>query len=135
MRLKGELEAKGAQVLLLVQGTVDGMGSGWLLSGQPIVVAEQFREQTLSLAPDPAQWTNLGSRHDRTDFYGELPLTTILGNVNADILFVLFPLQVEPMGPIANDAHILRPEKDYPVWRSRIPEGYICLDSVKIEFP
>ncbi len=59
-----------------------------------------------------------------------LHVTTILGDVNADILFVLYPLQVEPMGSIDGDPHIL----DYPVWRSRVPEGCIQLDSVSIEF-
>ena len=74
-------------------------------------------------------------RHDRTDFYGELPLSTILSNVNVDILLVLYPLNIEPMGSIEDDPHILRPEKDYPVWRSRLPEGYVHLDEVRIRFP
>lgn len=134
VRLKGELEAKGAQMLLLCQGTQDGLGSGWLLTGQPLEVTDEWSEQTIRLDPDPAQWKCLRSRHDRTDYYGELPLTTILGDANADILFVLYPLQVEPMGTIDGDPHLLRPEKDYPVWRSRVPEGYILLDSVRIEF-
>jgi hypothetical protein len=37
------------------------------------------------------------------------------------------------MGPIGGDPHRLRPEKDYPVWRSRLPEGYVILDEVRIE--
>lgn len=135
VRLRGELEEKGAQLLLLVQGSQGGLGSGWLLTGQPLEVTGDWSEQELTCNPDPAQWKNLGSRHDRADFYGELSLTTILGDVNADILFVLYPLNVEPMGPIEGDPHILRPEKDYPVWRSRVPEGYILMDSVSIEFP
>ena len=135
LRLKGELEAKGAQMLLLCQGSQGDLGSGWLLTGQPLEVTEDWSEQTLTVVPDPAQWNCLGSRHDRTDFYGEIPLTTILGNANSNILFVLHPLQIEPMGPIDGDPHLLRPEKDYPVWRSRLPEGYILLDTVSIEFP
>ena len=58
----------------------------------------------------------------------------MLGDVNADILLVLFPLDVAPMGPLNGDPHLLRPEKDYPVWRSRLPEGYVMLDEVRIEF-
>ena len=73
-------------------------------------------------------------RHDRTDFYGELPLSTILSNVNVDILLVLYPLDIEPMEPIEADRHLLRPEKDYPVWRARLPEGYVFLDEVRISF-
>ena len=50
------------------------------------------------------------------------------------ILFVLSPLDGAPMGPLAGDPHLLRPERDYPVWRSRLPEGYMLLDEVRIEF-
>jgi hypothetical protein len=38
------------------------------------------------------------------------------------------------MGPLHGDPHRLRPERDYPVWRSRLPEGYLMLDEVRIEF-
>ncbi len=85
--------------------------------------------------PDERQWTCLGSRHDRTDYYGRTPLQAVLGNANADILLVLYPLDVAPMGPITVDPHELRPERDYPVWRSRLPEGYMVLDEVRIDFP
>jgi hypothetical protein len=40
------------------------------------------------------------------------------------------------MGPDVidqGDRHRLRPEKDYPVWRSRLPEGYVMLDEVCID--
>ena len=84
--------------------------------------------------PDPAEWRCLGSRHDRTDYYGELPLDTVLSDVNGDILLVLHPLEIVPMGPQKVDPHLLRPEKDYPVWRSRLPEGYVMLDEVRIDF-
>lgn len=30
--------------------------------------------------------------------------------------------------------HKLTPEKDYPVWRSLLPEGYVMLDEVRVEF-
>lgn len=134
LRLRGELEARGAQLLLLCQAVQGGICSGWLLTGQPFSVTPGWSEQTVTLAPDPAQWTCLGSRHDRADFYGEIALDTILGDVNTDILLVLHPLEIAPMGPIDGDPHRLRPEKDYPVWRSRLPEGYVWLDSVTIEF-
>jgi hypothetical protein len=134
LRLKGELEARGARLLFLAQAVQGGICSGWLLTGQPFRVTPDWSEQTVTALPDPGQWTCLGSRHDRTDFYGTLPLETVLGDVNTDILFVLTPLDVAPMGPLAGDPHRLRPEKDYPVWRSRLPEGYVLLDTVRIDF-
>jgi len=84
---------------------------------------------------DPLQWTCLGARHDRQDFYGWLPLEAVLRDVNVNIMFVLFPLDIRPMGPISGDAHRLRAGRDYPVWASALPEGYVQLDTVKIEFP
>lgn len=134
LRLKGELEAKGAQLLLLCQASHGGITSGWLLVGQPFRVTPDWSEQVVRAVPDPAEWRCLGSRHDRTDYYGELPLDTVLSDVNGDILLVLHPLEIVPMGPQKVDPHLLRPEKDYPVWRSRLPEGYVMLDEVRIDF-
>jgi len=134
LRLKGEVELNGAELVLLCQSVQGGICSGWLLTGQPFSITSEWSQQTVVAVPNPAQWTCLGSRHDRADFYGELPLETVLRDVNTDILLVLHPLDIQPMGPIAGDPHRLRPEKDYPVWRSRLPEGYVLLDEVRIEF-
>ena len=134
VRLKGELETRGANLVLLVQASVGGLTSGWALTGRPLVVKPEWSEQTIIAAPDPSLWTCMGSRHDRTKTYGRIELVTVLRDVNVDILLILFPLDVVPMGPIKGDPHILRPEKDYPLWRSRLPEGYIMLDEVRIEF-
>lgn len=134
LRLKGELETRGAQLVLLCQAVRDGICSGWLLTGQPFEVTTDWTEQTVTAVPDAAQWTNLGSRHDRTNYYGRIDLSTVLSDVNTDILLVLFPLDIAPMGPIDGDMHHLRPERDYPVWRSRLPEGYVMLDEVRIDF-
>ncbi|MBI3863296.1 MAG: hypothetical protein HY290_15500 [Planctomycetia bacterium] len=135
LRLKGELHARGAKFCLLVQSLQNGICSGWLLTGQPFRVTTDWSEQTVCAVPDASQWTSLGSRHDRSDFYGTIPLPDVLANVNTNILLVLFPLDVVPMGPPPGDPHRLRPEKDYPVWRSRLPEGYVLIDEVRIEFP
>jgi len=135
LRLKGEIEARGTQLTLLCQSFQNGICSGWLLTGQPFQVTSDWSKQTVVVVPDPAQWTCLGSRHDRTDFYGKIPLEKVLSDVNGNILLVLHPLDIAPMGPIAGDPHRLRPEKDYPVWRSRLPEGYVVMDEVRIEFP
>lgn len=135
LRLRGELLAQGAQFCLLCQSIQRGICSGWMLTGRPFEVTTDWSEQTVVASPDSALWTSLDSRHDRRDFYGTLPLADVLRDVNTNILLVLFPLDVVPMGPIGGDPHQLRPERDYPVWRSRLPEGYVLLDEVRIEFP
>ena len=132
--LRGELTTQGAQLMLLIQGRVDGIISGWLLNGQPIPVTQHTTTQRLQLVPDEAQWTALGSRHDRTDMYGVKPLRDVLDDVNVNIMLVLFPLDVVPMGDCPGDPHILRPERDYPVWRHRLPEGYVTLEEFGIQF-
>ena len=57
----------------------------------------------------------------------------MLSDVNLNIMLVLFPLDIATMGPVDVDPHLLRPDKDYPVWRSRLPEGYVMLDEIKID--
>jgi hypothetical protein len=135
VRLRGELETRGAQLVLLVQGTVDGICSGWLLTGQPLRVTTDWSEQCITVVADPAQWTCLGSRHDRTDMYGHVDLNKILTNVNTNFYFVMFPVNAVSMGPIAGDPHRLRAGHDYPLWLSRLPEGYVGFDTVTVEFP
>jgi hypothetical protein len=134
LRLKGEVITRGAQLVLLCQSVQKGICSGWLLTGKPFEVTREWSVQTVECVPDEKLWTCLGSRHDRADFYGEIALEKVLGDVNTNILLVLFPLEIAPMGPIDGEPHKLRPEKDYPVWRSRLPEGYVMLDEVGIEF-
>jgi hypothetical protein len=134
LRVRGELETRGAQLVLLIQGNTKGLTSGWLLTGKPFAVTRDWSETSVVLAPNPSDWTCLGVRHDRGDMYGTLPLTQILANVNVNLMFVLFPLSIAPMGPLEGDPHRLRPGKDYPVWTSRLPEGYVELDTVEIRF-
>jgi hypothetical protein len=134
LRLRGEILTRQAQLVLLAQATVNGITSGWALTGRPIRIAETWSEQVILIEPDPSLWTCLGSRHDRTQTYGFVPLAEVLRDVNADIMFIFFPLDVQPMGKIEGDPHRLRAGKDYPVWQSRLPEGYMELDRVCIEF-
>lgn len=131
-RLRGELRQRDAKLVLLVQSTIGDTTSAWVCTGRPLHVSPQWSEQTVNCEPDESQWTCLGGRHDRSDFYGRLPLRQVLADVNCDIMLVLFPLRIAPMGPIGGDPHHLRPEKDYPVWRSELPEGYVTLDTVSI---
>jgi len=133
-RVKGELEGNGANLSLLVQATVGGVTSAWILSGQPIPVTSDWTSTTITTSPDPKQWTSMGARHDRADMYGHVDLARVLADVNCDIMLVMFPLNVVPMGPIQGDPHRLRPERDYPVWRSRLPEGYVLVDEVQVQF-
>jgi hypothetical protein len=133
-RLKGELELRSANLVLLVQGSVGKTVSGWVLVGRPLTVTRDWSEQSIVAAPDPNLWTCLRARHDRTRTYGELDLATVLRDVNANIVLILFPLDVAPMGPIEGDPHKLRAGKDYPVWQGRLPEGYVMLDEVRIDF-
>ena len=135
VRLKGELLGRDTQLLLLCQGVHHGVCTGWLLTGQPLTVTPDWSEQTITAVADESAWTCLGSRHDRADYYGRTPLRNVLSDVNADILLVLFPLDIAPMGLLNGDPHLLRPEKDYPVWRSRLPEGYVMLDDLRVQFP
>lgn len=134
LRMKGEVHARGAKMILLCQGAHDGICAGWSLTGQPFEITENWSMQTITAAPDESLWTAMGTRHDRTESYGRAALQTALADVNANIILVLFPLTIEPMGPLEGDRHILRPDKDYPVWRSSLPEGYVMLDEVRIEF-
>lgn len=133
-RLKGELLDNSAKLVLLLQSTAGTMCSGWMLTGQPLHVTREWTDQTLTLSVDDSQWSCLGARHDRADYYGNDPLVSVLGNVNINLMLVMFPLEVDPMGEIVGDPHILRPERDYPVWRSKLPEGYVMMDSVQIDF-
>ncbi|MGH9345601.1 MAG: hypothetical protein ACRD19_17775 [Terriglobia bacterium] len=134
LRLKGELESRGSQVVLLAQTTMSGFTSGWAFTGSPFSVTKEWVEETIVTIPDLDQWTCLGSRHDRTKSYGQIDLRTTLQHVNANIMLILFPLKIAPMGPIPGNPHLLRAGRDYPVWTSYLPEGYVMLDEVRIEF-
>jgi len=134
VRLKGQVELRGAQLALLVQGDLPTTRVNQVLVAQPIRITRQWAEQALRLLPDQRQWRNMGSRHDRRDLYGEGPISELLRDVSCDIIFVLYPLNVVPAEPISGDPHILRAGADYEVDRSLLPEGHVCLSEVRIEF-
>lgn len=134
LRLRGELEAAGTKFSVLIQGSIDGLISGWVLTGQTFEVTEDWTEQTVTLAPDPAQWTSIGSRHDRTDTYGEKQLRDILRNVNVNMHLIMFPVKPRPMGRLDGDPHHLRAGRDYPIWPSSIAQGYVEVDRITIAF-
>ena len=66
------------------------------------------------LEPATEDWIALGTRHDRGDMYGIKPLEKVLGNVDVNIMLILFPREVSPMGPIDCYSHLLRSEREYP---------------------
>ena len=135
LRLKGELESRGAELVLLVQGRVGGIYVNYVLTGQPFQVRRDWTTQTIELSPKEAEWTCLGSRWDREGFYGSAPLDAVLSDVSEDIILVLFPLDVAPAGRIEGDMHRLRAGEDYAVNQGRLPEGYIAVDTAEIAFP
>lgn len=134
LRLRGEMEAAGTKLSVLLQGSVDGLCSGWVLTGQTFEITDDWTEQTVSCAPLPSQWTSIGSRHDRTDTYGEKPLEAVLADVNVNMHLIMFPVQPRPMGRIDGDPHLLRAGRDYPIWPSSIAQGYVEVDRISIAF-
>lgn len=134
-RLRGEVQLRGAQCLLLVQSKTAGRWVNLVLSAQPFRIESEWSWQTAELAPDPAQWLALGSRHDRRDTYGNAPVAEVLADVNGDIILVLFPLDVRPAQPLSRGPHRLRAGEDYRVAMEHLPCGYIQMDEFRIEFP
>ncbi|MGB9642384.1 MAG: hypothetical protein ACP5JO_08900 [Candidatus Ratteibacteria bacterium] len=132
--LKGECALKGSQLLLLVQGYNGKIWINQVLSSQPIRVTEDWSTQSIVCVPDQKQWTNLGSRKDRMNFYGTGPIEELLKDINGDIILVLFPLNVVPLDPAVNPYEGWA-EKDYQVDRTKLPSGYVTMDEVQIEFP
>ncbi|MBI2191958.1 MAG: hypothetical protein HYU36_08240 [Planctomycetes bacterium] len=127
----------GAQLVLLVQGEVQGPPKttpNFVLTGQPFKVTPDWSEQTVQLVPDPAQWTCLGGRHDMTHVYGYGKIEEVLADVNVDIIFVLFPLTVVPVGEV-KDIHHEWAARDYKVDMAALPKGLVMFDTVKIEYP
>jgi hypothetical protein len=137
VRMRGEADLKGAQILILVQAKTAKTTPNMVLSGQPLKLTKDWSEQTVTLKPDPKEWTCLGSRHDMTDEYGCDDIATVLKDVNEDIIFVLFPVKAVPASPEITGPEIdrLRAVKDYPVLQDALPKGLIMFDTIRIEYP
>jgi hypothetical protein len=86
------------------------------------------------VSSDAAQWTALGSRHDRISTYGDADIREALRDVNLDIILVLFPLDIAPADAGVADPHRLRAGEDYALDTSRLPQGVVMLDTIGIEF-
>lgn len=135
VRIKGEMDMRGTQLVLLAQAKVGTHNQNHVLTAQPIEVTPEWSEQTITLVPDQGQWVSLGTRHDRTDFYGHGDVADVLRDLNADIIFVLHPVNVVPKGPIDGDKDTLRAGRDYDVDEDYLPKGHVMLDEVRIDFP
>ena len=136
VRIKGDIKMKGTELVLLAQSSVGTHTQNHVLTGQPIKVTKEWTEQTITLVPDQAQWTSLGSRHNRVNFYGHGNIADVLKDLNVDIIFVLHPLLIVPKEKSDLDQiHSLSAGSDYEVDQGYLPEGHIMLDQVKIEFP
>jgi hypothetical protein len=134
VRLKGEVDLKGAQLYLHCQATVGTIAINLVLTGQPFTVTQEWSEQTVELSTDPAQWLCLGARHDMHDIYGCGDIDEVLRDVNLDIILLLYPINVVPVEPEPQGPHHRRPEVDYAVDTSILPEGYVMIDEIRIEF-
>jgi len=134
VRLRGEVELKGAKLVLLAQADVPGTRTNFVLTGQPLQITQEWSEQTITLTADANQWLCLGSRHDRTNTYGYGDIADVLRDLNVDIIFVLFPLNIVPVGEVEHP-HILRAGLDYEVDQRYLPSGVVMFDMVKIEYP
>lgn len=105
-----------------------------ILTGQPFRVTREWTEQTVTLTPDPAQWTQCGVRHDLTDRYGPGDIPAMLKDVSVDLIFVLFPLNVVPVGSV-DDPHRGWADRDYRVDPRHLPRGLVMFDTVRIDYP
>lgn len=134
VRVKGDVELRGAKLVLHCQSRVGDKAINFVLTGQPFEITPEWSEQTITLTTDPDQWRCIGARHDLNHVYGWGDIEETLSDVNIDIILLLHPLEIVPLTPEAQGIHHRRPEVDYPVDRSYLPEGYVLLDEVRLEY-
>jgi hypothetical protein len=134
-RLKGEVNLKGARLVLHCQSRIGDKAINFVLAGQPFNITPDWSEQSVFLTPEPEQWLCLGARHDLMNVYGWGAIEDVLRDVNIDIILLLHPLNIVPLTPENHGVHHRRPEIDYPVDRAYLPEGYVMLDEVRLDYP
>lgn len=141
LRFRGEMEQmNSAEMIVLIQAKTPRTTANFVLTGQPFRIEHEWKEQTVTLAPDPKQWTCMGGRQSRKD-YGCDDVAVVLKDLNIDIMLVLFPLKVVPVGEV-KEPHKLRAGQDYlpaepsyEVWQKYLPKGLIMVDWLQIEYP
>ena len=134
VRLKGQVELRGTQLHLLAQAKVGEKYINCVLTAQPLTITSDWSEQTITLVPDNDQWQCIGSHVSRADRYGWGKAADVLRDLNGDIIFVLFPVDVVPAEPVEGNHHHLRAGEDYAVDESRLPSGYVMMDWIRIQF-
>lgn len=134
IRVRGDIDMQGTQLVVLLQSedSVTDLRNNYVLSGHPFPVSSEWQESSATLVPDESLWTCMGARHDRPD-YGCSSIAEVLRDVNVNIIFILFPLNVVPIEDIA-DPHLLRPRVDYAVDETLLPQGSIMFDWVKLAY-
>ncbi len=135
VRMRGELEARGSQVVLLAQAKTPKTTANLALTGRPFRVTRDWIEQTVELDPDSKLWTCLGARHDMTGVYGCDSPAAVLADVNLDLIFILFPIEARPADPAIHEPDRLRALQDYPVDPKYLPKGLLMFDWVRIDYP
>lgn len=53
VRVRGELQSQRSQFVLLIQGNVEGITSGWLCTGHPMDVVTSWSEHSITLEAEP----------------------------------------------------------------------------------
>ena len=134
VRLRGEVELRGAELLFLIQAEVGAKTINYVLNKQPFEITPGWTEQSITLVPDPDQWKCMGSRKQRMDFYGWDDVSLVLKDLNVDIILVLHPLDIRPLDTIEEDPHELRAGIDYPLNRNLLPTGFVMMDEIEIRF-
>ena len=150
VRLRGNVDLRGADLILLAQAAVPGTTANLVLTGQPLRITPEWSEQTITLTTNEADWTCLGARHDLETYYGCAPAEVVLRDVNVDLILVLFPLQIVPTEPV-EDLHLGRPHRrvtfeelrsgdrprdpGYDVDWAYLPEGWVEFDTIRLDYP
>jgi hypothetical protein len=134
VRIRGQVEWRGAQLVLLAQSRLPSTTANYVLTAQPFQVAQEWTDQTVTLSTDPDQWTCLGARWDLLDYYGCGDIADVLSDVNVDLIFVLFPLQIVPITP-GTYTHTTRPHLQYDLDWAVLPSGTIEFDTIRIDYP
>lgn len=134
VRLRGDIELRGAELHFWAQST-DGEVTPNYLFLPPIKVTSEWSEQSFTLSPDPKLWRCMGGRHDRSDYADgcRIPIDRVLEDLNVDMIFVLYPLNIVPTEPV-EDMHRLRAEAEYKVDYEKLPKGVIEFDWVRVAF-
>ena len=134
LRLKGEVDLQGAELRLHCQSRMGDKAINFVLTSQSFEVTPEWTEQTVTLAPDPAQWLCLGARRDLTEVYGWSGIEEVLRDVDIDIILLLHPLKIVSLAPQQGGPHQRRAGVEYEVDTSYLPSGEIRMGNVQIEF-